>query len=234
MQRIVLKKLPCRVKCAVFRGSSVVEQRAVNALVAGSNPARGAMNTNIKFTIGAVVIVALLITLAVTLGGNKATSPEQDMMAMESHDDMDVVDDKTFLLHMIPHHQEAVDTANEVLERGGVLPEVEELVENIIVAQEKEIADMKAWYQEWYGEEYQDAGVYEPMMRELAGLSGKELDLVFTEDMWMHHMGALHMADAVLKTTDRPELKTLGNNILITQREEMLLMQEILAKHKED
>jgi uncharacterized protein (DUF305 family) len=72
---------------------------------------------------------------------------------------------------MIPHHQEAVDTAKEVIARGGSTPEIKKLAEDIVVAQEKEIAMMKGWYQSWYSEAYvDDPKDYKPMMRDLSQL----------------------------------------------------------------
>ncbi len=145
----------------------------------------------------------------------------------------DVSSDREFIEHMIPHHQEAVDTAREVLERGGEISEVKTLAENIITAQEKEIVDMKSWYKEWYGTDFKDVGVYEPMMRELETFSGKELDIIFTKDMIIHHMGALMMANSALSFAEHKELQMLSQNILTTQQEEIELMKHILQRYEE-
>jgi uncharacterized protein (DUF305 family) len=116
------------------------------------------------------------------------TTSDMGMMNGMDHSMMMVESEREFIEGMIPHHQEAVDTAKEVIERGGTTAEIRELVENIVIAQEREIADMKAWYKDWYGEEYVDNGDYMPMMRALDTLSGAPLDRVFLEDMIMHHM----------------------------------------------
>jgi uncharacterized protein (DUF305 family) len=143
---------------------------------------------------------------------------------------MNVSNDREFIEGMIPHHQEAIDTANEVLERGGEIESIKTLAQNIITAQEKEIADMKSWYKDWFKEEYQDKGMYMKMMRDLSQYSGEELDLIFTEDMIFHHMGAIMMARQALKFSDREEMIALSNNIVKTQQEEIELMESVISE----
>ena len=63
----------------------------------------------------------------------------QDMV-MESAGDVDA----DFLLMMIPHHQSAIDMARVVLDQGGDDEETRALAEEIIAAQEAEIAEMRA------------------------------------------------------------------------------------------
>lgn len=52
--------------------------------------------------------------------------------------------DKAFLQEMIPHHQMAVMMAQMLLQ-GTTRPEMKELAQNIITAQEKEIEQMRSW-----------------------------------------------------------------------------------------
>lgn len=141
---------------------------------------------------------------------------------------MTVTSEKEFITEMIPHHQEAVDTAKIVLERGATTPEIKALVENIITAQEKEIADMKEWYRTWYGGEYTPNGRYEPMMRDLSTISGVALDKAFLGDMIGHHMGALMMAHSVSPYITHSEIETLTNNIISSQSAEIVQMKQLL------
>ena len=140
-----------------------------------------------------------------------------------------ITSERAFIEEMIPHHQEAVDTAKQVVARGNDA-DTKKLAEGIITAQEKEIADMKSWYKTWYGEEYTDKKTYTPMMGDLSKLSGTELDKTFLEDMIMHHMGALMMAQGVSTYVEHQEIKTLVNAIVQTQSDEITTMRSILQR----
>jgi uncharacterized protein (DUF305 family) len=151
------------------------------------------------------------------------------MNGMDHMMDMMVSSEREFIEGMIPHHQEAVDTAKEVIARGGTTPEIKQLAEDIVFAQEAEIAQMKQWYQDWYGEEYADTGEYMPMMRDLSQLSGEALDRTFLEDMIMHHMGAIMMARSVQPYIEHSEIEKLTQAIVTTQSDEIRLMRQLLS-----
>ncbi len=164
-----------------------------------------------------------------SLMGNAPTDNDMGMMGGMDHSMMMVKSEREFLEGMIPHHQEAVDTAKEVLARGGSTPEIKKLAEDIVVAQEKEIAMMKGWYQTWYGEAYvAESKNYKPMMRDLSTLSGVALDKVFLEDMIMHHMGAIMMAQSVQQYIEHKEMTDLTKAIMETQTAEIEMMRQML------
>ncbi len=57
--------------------------------------------------------------------------------------------DKAFIDAMIPHHQSAIETAQVALENSDK-PQIKELAENIVSAQQREIEQIKQWRREWY------------------------------------------------------------------------------------
>jgi len=145
------------------------------------------------------------------------------------HMGMTVTSEREFIEGMIPHHQEAIDTAGEVLERGATTPEMKGLTEGIIVAQKAEIENMKNWYEAWYGVSYQDTDDYDSMMRDLSDLSGVEIDRAFLQDMIMHHMGAIMMARSVQPYVEHQELENLTKAVIETQSKEIQQMRNILS-----
>lgn len=189
-------------------------------------------------------LIILVILILIGVGGFYIQSKDHDnavtqgMMKMSDdmhkgmgHDDhaMMVKDDKSFIEGMIPHHEEAVVSSKELLEVAQT-PEVKELAQNIITAQEKEISQMKAWHQSWFDEPYKDNGMYKPMMKPLNTKEAQSAEQSYLHDMITHHQAAVAMAKAIQPITKREELKTLSNDIISTQNEEIILMQRLLKK----
>lgn len=165
-----------------------------------------------------------------TFSKGKDDDTTMGMGGMHNMQDMGAITtERKFLEEMIPHHQEAVATAKQVVERGSDT-ETKALAQNIINAQEKEITDMKSWYKTWYGVEYAGKDTYTTMMRDLTKLSGTELDKAFLEDMIMHHMGALMMAQSVSSYVEHQEVKDLSKAIDKTQSSEIATMRTILQR----
>lgn len=64
------------------------------------------------------------------------------------------------------------------------------------------------------------------MMSGLQDKNGNEFDKAFLSEMIMHHEGAVEMAKAVLKTSKRPELIKLANDIISAQTKEIEMMKD--------
>lgn len=139
-----------------------------------------------------------------------------------------------FLVHMIPHHEEAVSTAR-TLQENTERQELKEFAEEIIVTQTEEIEQMKAWLEERYPQKDRDYD-YQPMMRDFTDLEGEEAERVFLEDMIFHHMQAVMTSQQLLSRglAEQEEVAALAENIINTQREEIFMMRDWLASWYED
>lgn len=83
-------------------------------------------------------------------------SGEMAMSGMMSGEDMTALAeadgdtfDGQFLEMMIAHHEGAIEAAQQVLDQSDGSPEVADLAQRIIDAQEAEIAQMQGWQQDW-------------------------------------------------------------------------------------
>jgi len=176
-----------------------------------------------------MVAASLLVALAFVTGmAERAEGHGAHGDGAGSHGVHAVTSEAAFMAAMIPHHQEAVDSAAELLaitERE----EVRDLAEAIVTVQADEIAHMRAWLAAWYPDG-PAAAPYEPMMRPFVGLRPAEADQVFVADMIHHHEAALAMAASYLALPGpkRPELVTMAEEVLRTQRAEIAVLQLML------
>ena len=156
--------------------------------------------------------------------GAAGMGPMSFGMMREVHAMADVESELDYMVRMIPHHQEAVESARVLGERTG-REEMRRFSEQIIATQTREIEQMESWLAAWYPDRNTDFE-YRPMMRDYSGLSGSELDLAFLQDMIPHHMAALMMSEQLLSKADvdHVELEQLAASIRTTQTEEIRQM----------
>jgi uncharacterized protein (DUF305 family) len=133
-----------------------------------------------------------------------------------------------YLTQMIPHHEEAVAAAEELLARSD-RPEMKEFARSIIATQTAQIDEMKADLARWYPGRDTTAD-YTPMMRDLSQLAGDELDQAFLQDMIPHHGMAVMMSQQLLTRdlAEHQEVTDLATTIRDEQRAEIMTMMEWL------
>ena len=145
-----------------------------------------------------------------------------------SHMNHEVSSELEFIVEMIPHHQEAVDSSIQLLELGTNNQKLENLLYEIINAQKEEIAMMKTWLEQWYLEENYEASYIE-MMPDLSNLPENQRDQAYIQAMVMHHEMAIVMAKSVLEIENiRDEVRELALEIIRVQKEEIDFMNSLL------
>jgi uncharacterized protein (DUF305 family) len=147
--------------------------------------------------------------------------------------------DQRFLDQMIMHHQGAVMSAQMMI-ADSARPELRDLAQRIITAQQREIDQMRRWRTDWYGAAsagampglmgsgMMGAGMMNrDQMRQMMGASA-DFDRMFLQMMIPHHAGAITMAQQALAQAEHPEIKTLAQSIVTTQQAEIAEMQDHL------
>jgi uncharacterized protein (DUF305 family) len=159
------------------------------------------------------------------------------MMSGEVAGDSNQPFDQRFLDQMIVHHQGAVMSAQMMI-ADSARPELRDLAQRIITAQQREIAQMQQWHNDWYGATgmgtmpgmmngpMMGAGMMNrDQMRQMMGASA-DFDRMFLQMMIPHHEGAISMAQQA--QAEHPEIKTLAQSIVTTQQTEIVEMQSYL------
>ncbi|MEA5621023.1 DUF305 domain-containing protein [Cronbergia sp. UHCC 0137] len=149
--------------------------------------------------------------------------------------------DLRFIDGMIPHHQGAVIMAKEAQQKSK-RPEMKKLADEIIKAQNLEIAQMQQWRKTWYPKAGNKPMAYDAkmghememssdqmqgmMMNMDLGAADTKFDLRFIAAMIPHHQAAVTMATDALQKSQRPEIKKLAQAIINSQKTEIEQMKQ--------
>ena len=144
-----------------------------------------------------------------------------------------------FLYEMIPHHQAAVSMSENVLKYSDN-EQVNKIAATIIREQLEGIKKMEALRDKIkvspevnvqaeasYLKAYNN--IYKTMIAAMQDAKPTgNIDKDFLEEMIPHHVGAIKMAENILKYTQNSELKTIVENIITTQQKQATEMQKLL------
>ncbi len=170
------------------------------------------------------------------------TAASSNMAQMNHNMDVGPADanyDLRFIDSMIPHHQGALVMAQEAIQKSQ-RPALIKLAKGIVTEQNKEIAQMQQWRQQWYPQfsstpvmwhaamnrempmtaEHQQS----MMMNMSLGKADTGFDRRFLNGMIPHHQGAVLMGQDLLQKSQRPQMKKLAQNIIASQQAEIDLM----------
>lgn len=171
----------------------------------------------------ALVLTALAAVALASCGGDDENDTTQATSA-----------ERAFLEGMVPHHESAVDMA-KVAQTRAEHPQVSELANAIVTAQQTEIAQMKKIHERLFGEALRpDEGAHEQlglsadeagmmMGEDAAAMLTKEkpFDRAFIDEMVPHHQGAIRMARAILADSKDDEVRGLAEDIVSAQSTEI-------------
>ncbi len=144
--------------------------------------------------------------------------------------------DSMFIEEMIPHHDDAIAMAELALTQAEH-PEIKQLARDVIRTQSAENAQMRDWYEEWYGESVpadgsgssgmMGGGMMGGNFGDLTALEeAEQFDQAFIEQMIPHHQMGIMMARMVDNSSSRAEIQGLAESIIRTQSEEIDRMQQ--------
>lgn len=151
-----------------------------------------------------------------------------------------------FARDMTNHHAQAVDMGTIAQSRAAT-ESVRILGMDIALTQQSQIGMMQQWLREW---DLLPTGTEPPMtwmgeadmvvdglmpgmatheeMNQLREAEGVEVDRLFLELMIDHHLGGVHMDEAILDLSDDPEVTWLAEAQLRTQATEIEYMRQLL------
>jgi uncharacterized protein (DUF305 family) len=145
--------------------------------------------------------------------------------------------DLDFMQGMIPHHQGAIDMAKVVLQHGKDA-EVKAFAEQVVKAQQGEIAFMTAWLAKIDKNALiqspdatkANAAAMSAMMKDMMVPYSGDADVDFIKGMIPHHQGAIDAAKVALQYAKDPEVLKLAQDIATAQDSEIFFMKEWLKK----
>ena len=168
---------------------------------------------------------------------------QNNMEGMHSMNGMKMTGDfdYDFANTMVMHHQSAVDMAKEVIAKGSNA-EVKTMAQNIVTAQEAEIAQFKNIIANYkmpeMKEESKDAHnelgeTMEKMETKMKGMAKTgNADKDFLMMMIPHHESAVTMGEDQLSHGKNLELKKMAQKIMEDQNKEIKQFEAMLAKMK--
>ncbi len=157
---------------------------------------------------------------------NKKAEKKMNNKREDHHNNDEISNDKDFILHMVPHHQEAIDSSVIILSRSQN-QELKNFAQKVIEKQTSEISEMTLQYKNLYQSDLPSKFDYKPMM-DLSNFRGVELDKAYIMDMIKHHKEAIDMTKLAQNKVQNEKIKQITTSIIDTQTQEIKTLEGIL------
>ncbi len=182
-----------------------------------------------------VAVAALIVTcgsVPATTSNTPSASATPSMATMDHStmtDNGDAPYDAQFIDSMIIHHEGAINMAQQAL-TSAEHPEIRQLAEAIVNAQQTEITQMRDWRSAWYPDLTPTSGMQMEMGPMAVADGSTPFDQRFIQAMIPHHEGAITMARDALQKAEHQEIKNLAQAIITAQEAEIAQMRQWLQE----
>ena len=184
-----------------------------------------------------VLVFGLIVGLAVGFLGPRLRTPGDDSA------------EAGFLRDMSTHHAQAVEMSM-IAHANSTNPAVVTLAGDIALTQHGQINYMQAWLRDWHLSPTSSQPVMAWMpdsagavvnglmpgmatpaqMDALRKASGKDLDVQYLTLMRQHHLGGIHMAQAILDLSHNDNVTWLAQTMVTSQQGEITLIDNMLKQ----
>ncbi|HLL67275.1 MAG TPA: DUF305 domain-containing protein [Micromonosporaceae bacterium] len=193
-----------------------------------------------RLILGALAaVVGLTLAFAAGYFGPRFTAPGDDSA------------EAGFARDMAQHHAQAVEMAMYGY-RLSPSEQVRIMAYDMVTSQQWQIGAMQTWLEEWRlspsrtgsamewmpngAAEVQPDGRMPGMattteLMQLQAAKGREFDILFCQLMLRHHLGGVHMAQAILKLTDHEHVRSMAEKVIATQQKENDILAHLLQDY---
>lgn len=198
------------------------------------------MNTTITRTLAAAAALTIGLTLAgcSTNSTGSSDNSSSSTSAASAHNDQDVM----FTQGMLPHHQQAIEMSDMLLDKGSdVDADVVTLAKQIKAEQAPEIKTMTGWLKAW-GEPTEASSMSGMDHSSMSGgmMSDSDMDALdsaspadagklFLQQMVEHHTSAVDMAGTEVDKGKNTDAVAMAKSIVSSQTEQINQMKDMLA-----
>lgn len=172
-------------------------------------------------------------------GAYPTPAPESPIPSSVSPEDVNEAD-ITFVQLMVPHHDQAVEMSNIMIDKDDVQEDVVGLAEQIRDGQEPAVETLDGWLETWADgapppsqDPFDTAnGMLAPeQMQELDEADGPTASKLFLDLMLAHHEGSVALAETEVADGKNPAAVQHARNVVSTQETEIATIKEMLKNY---